>query len=255
MKKKILLFVWCILASLTVFSQDKIITRDAKTIEAIILEINIDDLRYRRVDNPTGPIYTIQKSEIASVIYANGRAEVFDVKSLNVNSPQKNELSTDGDIIGVIGNGGCYFNPQNPLPIDASTNVYSYGNYAVSYSTIQYILNNVDVNLGREFQRARNMEASGVSLSSLGLTFLGLSSIFVFSDNNAFFITGVSFASIGFILAVPVGLPLWLVGEKRTANVINQYNMNLSRNMYSVNPPLELRLIGNQNGIGFAIAF
>ncbi len=67
----------CIVATQTAWAQDIIIKRNADEIEAIVKEIGIHTVTYKRFSNPDGPDYTISKSEIFMIKYANGEKEVF----------------------------------------------------------------------------------------------------------------------------------------------------------------------------------
>ena len=70
----VLLFTWmCGVA----FGQDIIVTKDAKRIEAQIMEVNVDNVKYKLFNILSGPVYTILKSEISSITYQNGTEEIF----------------------------------------------------------------------------------------------------------------------------------------------------------------------------------
>jgi len=75
--KKLLIVVTFLLSSISLFSQDIIITKDSKRIDAKVLEVNINDIKYIDWDNQNGPTYTIFKSDIASILYQNGKVETF----------------------------------------------------------------------------------------------------------------------------------------------------------------------------------
>lgn len=82
------LFYLCILIgsifiSQTAWAQDIIIKRNADEIEAIVKEIGINTVTYKRYSNPNGPDYTISKSEIFMIKYANGEKEVFTTSKSN----------------------------------------------------------------------------------------------------------------------------------------------------------------------------
>ena len=69
------------------FGQDIIVTKDAKTIEAQITEVNVDNIKYKLFYIPSGPVYTMRKSEIASITYQNGTEETFTDKTQKVLNP------------------------------------------------------------------------------------------------------------------------------------------------------------------------
>ena len=78
MKKFILIFT--LLGAITMNSavaQDILIKRTGDEIEAKVLEIGINEIKYKKFDNETGPTYTISKSEIFMIKYANGSKDVF----------------------------------------------------------------------------------------------------------------------------------------------------------------------------------
>ncbi len=59
-------------------AQDLITKKSGEDIKAIVTEVNPTNVKYRRFDNPDGPLFTINKSEIAVIRYANGENEVFN---------------------------------------------------------------------------------------------------------------------------------------------------------------------------------
>lgn len=71
----VLLLVFC---SYGAFAQDVIVKKDGSTILSIVLEINPNDIKYKKFSNKNGPTYTINKSEIMSINYENGDKDVFD---------------------------------------------------------------------------------------------------------------------------------------------------------------------------------
>lgn len=68
--------VWC-LASLTALAQDKITTVKGDLLEAKVLEVTPDEVRYKKWENLDGPTYSIEKSEVFMIEYENGSKDVF----------------------------------------------------------------------------------------------------------------------------------------------------------------------------------
>lgn len=56
----------------TALAQDIIIKQDASEIKAHIEEVNDELIKYRRYSNPTGPLYSIRKTEVFMIRYENG---------------------------------------------------------------------------------------------------------------------------------------------------------------------------------------
>ncbi len=84
--QKTLFILFAVMFSAAIMADDIIITKDAQRINAKIEEIGLDVLKYRRSDNLNGPLYTISKNDVASVVYENGSVEVFETKSAQVSS-------------------------------------------------------------------------------------------------------------------------------------------------------------------------
>ncbi len=77
MKTYLLSVLLCIVASVTVYSQDIIILKTGDEIQSKVEEIRPDVVTYRKFENLQGPLYTIEKSRIFMIKYANGSKDVF----------------------------------------------------------------------------------------------------------------------------------------------------------------------------------
>jgi len=51
--------------------------RNGEEIKAKVQEVGISEIKYKKVDNLTGPLYTVLKSEVFIIKYENGTKEVF----------------------------------------------------------------------------------------------------------------------------------------------------------------------------------
>lgn len=78
MKKSLLLLValWCGL--LTAAAQDLIVKTDASEVEAKVVEVSPETVRYKRFSNPDGPTYVLPTAQIRYIQYANGEKEVYN---------------------------------------------------------------------------------------------------------------------------------------------------------------------------------
>jgi hypothetical protein len=77
MKKIALLFCHLFFSSIAAFSQDTLYKRNGDILLTRILEINPENIKYKKFELPDGPIYIIEKSELFMVRYQNGLKEVF----------------------------------------------------------------------------------------------------------------------------------------------------------------------------------
>ncbi|MFZ5941845.1 MAG: hypothetical protein ACOYXB_14845 [Bacteroidota bacterium] len=58
-------------------AQDVIILRNGDEIQSLVSEVGIDVIKYHRFDNPSGPVYSIEKNRVFMIKYANGTRDVF----------------------------------------------------------------------------------------------------------------------------------------------------------------------------------
>ena len=72
-------------ASLTQ-AQDVITTKDGTDIKAKIIEVTSNEVKYKKLSNPNGPLFTINKSEILIIRYENGENEVISQSRRDYNS-------------------------------------------------------------------------------------------------------------------------------------------------------------------------
>jgi hypothetical protein len=57
------------------FAQDTLVKRDGSRILAKVLEVSTTEIKYKKAENPEGPVYLILKAELNSVVYSNGYKE------------------------------------------------------------------------------------------------------------------------------------------------------------------------------------
>jgi len=95
MKSILLVLILMVAGLMSTHAQDKIIKKDGKVLEVKVIEVGSADVKYRFSNDDTGPIYTLEKSQIQKIIYQNGREESFkqDLKNPELYADQtKNAL-------------------------------------------------------------------------------------------------------------------------------------------------------------------
>lgn len=63
--------------STSTLCQDIIFNKQHEKIEANVIEVTPDLIKYKRFDNPQGPVYTIMKSDVVRIEYKNGTTDEF----------------------------------------------------------------------------------------------------------------------------------------------------------------------------------
>ena len=76
MKKIIFLFLISLFTT-QLFSQDKIYKLKGTVINAKVIEIGTDEIKYKLFENPDGPVYVVDKSTLNRIEFANGKVEKY----------------------------------------------------------------------------------------------------------------------------------------------------------------------------------
>lgn len=95
---KNLLFIFVSLLGITSYAQDIITTKKGEDIKAKVLEINIQDVKYKKVENPDSPIYTLLKSDILMIRYENGSKDIFNEESKETQVAKNSGIETKNRI-------------------------------------------------------------------------------------------------------------------------------------------------------------
>ena len=95
MHRIFLFFIVFCVGVVSALAQDIIMLRNGNEIQALVQEIGIDDVKYKKWDNQTGPNYTLKKSEIFMIKYANGDKDLITENSLPATAPDNTKPSTE----------------------------------------------------------------------------------------------------------------------------------------------------------------
>lgn len=74
---KPIIFLFILFISANVFSQDTIYKRNGEVINAKVLEVELNVIKFKKTSNPDGPLYSLPKSQIALIQYKNGSKDIF----------------------------------------------------------------------------------------------------------------------------------------------------------------------------------
>jgi hypothetical protein len=77
MKKKLLILVSVIGFGVISNARDVITLKNGTDINALVQKVGDIEIEYKRFDNPSGPNYTLKKSEILMIRYENGTKDIF----------------------------------------------------------------------------------------------------------------------------------------------------------------------------------
>lgn len=150
--KKLLFILSMITCTTHVFSQDVIVKKDGSTIVSKVLEINEDNIKYKKFSNLNGPTYTVNMAEVTSVNYENGEKDVFESKKPVAQSGliEKQGDSRNAELLNLYNRS---YNPSERVKRKNS----SAKNYLIIFGiTSNSILSNDDIEmtLERAYKRA-----------------------------------------------------------------------------------------------------
>jgi hypothetical protein len=101
MKNSIVLLVALLLAGM-VNAQDKILLKNGKQLDAVVLSVTANVIKYKRFENQTGPTYSIPRDQVVSITYEDGEKEEMNpVTPPAYAAPVEQRLLYSGPRIGV----------------------------------------------------------------------------------------------------------------------------------------------------------
>lgn len=77
MKKVLLLLTSLFIAVGIANAQDVITKKNGEKVLTRVIEVGDQSIKYKRFDNQDGPLYTISKAEVSSIVYENGYTDNF----------------------------------------------------------------------------------------------------------------------------------------------------------------------------------
>ena len=71
------LLILALFSSIRLFPQDTLYTKSGEVIQAKVVEIGTEQVKYKKASNADGPLYVINKTDIALIHYKNGAKDIF----------------------------------------------------------------------------------------------------------------------------------------------------------------------------------
>ncbi len=77
MKKTVVILLILFGLQFSLQAQDVIVRKDGSQIQAVVIEIDSRQVKYKRFDNQDGPMYSESKNRVRKIKYANGSEDIF----------------------------------------------------------------------------------------------------------------------------------------------------------------------------------
>jgi hypothetical protein len=230
MIKNIVLFTLLLVGvCFSLYSQDKILLKNGEEINAIVNEIDIDVIKYKKFENPNGPLYTIEKRLVFMVKYQNGTKDVFsEIQEL---SNQEKTQSAE---------------KENTIPLNAKKGVVRKNALVLSTNEVRDLMAN-------NFE-ALNLYNSGHKQLGVGLIFgyggvlFPLTGAIVLNktDSEVFAIVCI----IGGVACLGTSMAVTFSGRSKIKKSVIYYNAGLKPQATS-----QIGLGVNQHGIALVYKF
>jgi len=228
-------------------AKDIITLRSGEDIQALVQEVGDVDVKYKRFDNPNGPSYTLKKSEIFSITYANGSKDVFT----NATTP----------VTATASSTPASTNQQNiqhqkqmslePLSIDG-IHIFNNNGQRLSKSEVQQLM--------REVPEALNLLNKGYRRRGAGVA-LGIPGALLFGTGVGILLSSEGDSETQTIGAAVGGAGLSLFcfsmafqssAKKKYRNAVSTYNRGIKP--YTADVSLNFG-ITQSGGIGLTLSF
>ena len=104
--KYILLFILFICSSNIIIAQDTLSTRYGESILVKVIEVGTSEVKYKKLDNLNGPIFSMLKSDLLMIKYENGTKEDFSKEERAlIKVKKRHTVRNIGIVYGVLGVG------------------------------------------------------------------------------------------------------------------------------------------------------
>ncbi|OFX21106.1 MAG: hypothetical protein A2041_05760 [Bacteroidetes bacterium GWA2_31_9b] len=208
------------------FSQDVILLKNGEEIKAFVNEIDINIIKYKKFENPNGPIYNLKKTDVISVTYENGTKDVFSEPLKEIIQEPK----------------------QNYDVLIAKHGIVKQNGTTLSKNEVRSIMvnNNDALEL---YNSGKNLCFTGEIFSYAGLGIILIAAVVeskeIYTDNSAA-IVGV----IGGVACLATSMTVTFTGRSKIKKSVALYNSSLqNQQTYKIGIGL------NQNGIAFTMNF
>jgi len=261
--KKFFLLAVAAIAAVGVYAQDIIVTRDAKRVEAKILEVSSTEIKYKEFNNLEGPTFVLQAAEINTIIYQNGTVKVFDQPKQAAPAPIYNAAQTTYAAVGTT-------TPQaTGMPITKRDKLYYMGDQSMNEDQYVAFIQQNCQQAYASYMSGKKLRKSGWGMFGSGITFLVCGSVLYGvgyglggptrpggspQDETLFLGMGIPGAILlGLGSGLFVGsIPCIVVGTIRRNNAYEIYNETCARSTANV---IEFGIQPAANGIGVAMRF
>ncbi len=248
--KRLTLFLLCATILVTIYAQDIIVTNNSERINALITEVSETEIRYKKADNPDGPIFVLPTSDISSILYRNGDVQTF--AQHDNQAPQETGVMTS-TFKSVSASEDLKYIPGQQLR-RMHSNCYYYGNLQMNDAVFREFIRNNCSAAYRQYKTGYNLKMTGsitsfLCIGGVGAALLGVAAAEKNYDKSMkFLIPGTVLLATG----VASFFTFYYVGKKKQDTAYQTFNSQCAN---SGRTALSLNIGVANNGLGLSLDF
>jgi len=264
MKKFLILatVIICSLISVTAANNiDVIIKTNSEKIEALIQEVSDTEIRYKKANNPNGPMFVIKLSEISSILYANGEVQAIEHTARPVDNNPYGYIPNGSPNSSAYGRPNSYGYTSGNQLVEGGMqrvgeNTYSLGGKIYKGKELEYYLQQTCPQAYTYYENQKNLETTGYCFLGIGVPVclvMGVTMMFCgdYQWNEEMFIAGCFFTGLGGAMTL-ASVPMIACGNINKKRVDEVYNLQCARRTAC---QMEFKLTSGANGLGLALSF
>lgn len=214
---------------------DVIVLKDGTRIDVVLVEVTDNQVKYRKTNNPEGPLFVKEIANITSIIYANGEREDFNHSSQKAEATIVKKDEAKPTTIDAGKSGRIYRDNGH----------YLYNETYISSKEVARILQRENAAAYKKWQKADGMLIGGAVCIGVGGG-LVIGGIFPAISGQYGPALGLELSAL---VPLGIGLGLTLGASSHYNKAIDIYNSKFDQ------AAVQLRWGVSANGLGLAIAF
>jgi hypothetical protein len=232
-------------------AQDVIMLRDGSELKAIVQEVAQDQVKYKKFDNKTGPVYSLGKVKIFKIKYKNLTEEFFgDYREQSNTSNANSQEAISANPATVIQKSTSRKDADKQALTIIGKKIYNNGIKLSNDQVMGYLTNSPEAI--NTFKSGKSGYSSGLILSWTGLAMAVAGLVITLTPQKSYYSTDTNSGlplSLGGLGVTLVGNLLASSGKNKMVEGVNIYNAEQRRVSINISPLI------NQNGIGVCMKF
>ena len=236
---KFLLFITLCINFFSLFAQDIIVLKSGEEFKAIVQEVELSTIKYKKFENTNGPTYTLLKSDIFMIKYQNGEKDVFS--TITEKTQKEEDIPNQQNDI------------REPILLRSDKNNIYVGSTKLSSNDVRNTLS-INSEALRKYNSGKRLKTWSNILAWSSGACIGWGLGTLLSSNNSENNTDIAYTLIGVgAVGITIGFILEHSGNQNIKTAVILYNSSVSNK--NTHESTELKFGLTQHGIGLTFNF